>query len=138
MNESLYHRKEIIKRFCISRRIIENYEKLGLVKHTGKDNMGYYLYDEKTVRAIGRIRFLQLLGLSLEEIRRIINGSRTYEKQIIIRQISYLQKQPKRISRLIRAAGMYLEDKDGFLEKETVRNLFIEETVLTDEGERYV
>ena len=125
MEKELYHRKDIVKEFHISRRIIENYERLQLIKNSSKDKMGYYLYDKDTVKMIGQIRFLQLLGIRLEQIKEIIQKNNSnYEKQIINKRINCLKEQPKRINKLITAAKLYLDDKDSFLEKETVLNIY--------------
>lgn len=125
MKEKLYHRKDIIKEFNISRRIIENYEKLGLVKHSHKDKMSYYLYDSKAFMKIGQVRLLQLLGLSLEQIKEIFERKdKEYEKEIIIKHINYLKEQPKRINKLIKVAYLYLENKDGFLDLETIKSIY--------------
>lgn len=125
MHGNLYHRKDIEKRFHITRRIIENYEKLGLIKHNNKDKMGYYLYDEETIKRIGQIRLLQLLGLSLVEVKEIVyRKDNKYEKEVIMERINYLKEQPKRINKLIKAANLYLENKNDFLEKEIIKSIY--------------
>ena len=125
MKEKLYHRKDIIKEFNVSRRIIENYEKLGLVKHGFKDKMSYCLYDSKTFMKIGQARLLQLLGLSLKQIKEIFERKdREYEKEVIIKHINHLKEQPKRIKKLIKVAYLYLENKDGFLDLETIKSIY--------------
>lgn len=125
MKEKLYHRKDIIKEFNISRRIIENYEKLGLVKHSHKDKMGYYLYDSKTCIKIGQVRLLQLLGLNLKQIKEVFERKdKEYEKEVIIKHINYLKEQPKRINKLIKVAYLYLENKDEFLDLETIKSIY--------------
>lgn len=111
MLNKMYHRKDIEKKFNISRRIIENYEYLQLIESSKKDKMGYKLYDQETVLKIGKIRFLQLLGVNLKEIKEIIERNNLeYEKEIILKQIKYLKKQTKRINELVEVAKLYLND----------------------------
>lgn len=111
MLNKMYHRKDIEKKFNISRRIIENYEYLQLIESSKKDKMGYKLYDQETVLKIGKIRFLQLLGVNLKEIKEIIERNNSeYEKEIILKQIKYLKKQTKRINELVEVAKLYLND----------------------------
>ena len=69
-----YHRREIMKRFNISRRVIEGYEDLELISPVSKDDRGALLYDEMTVRRIGFIRLLQKMGFELKEIAEFIDG----------------------------------------------------------------
>ena len=90
MKEKLYYRKDIMKKYHISRSVIENYEHLGLVKATKKDKMGYLLYDEKAINQVGQIRFLQLLKIDLRQIKDILNDSKQ-EKAIINKQINILK-----------------------------------------------
>lgn len=123
MKEKLYYRKDIMKKYHISRRVIENYEYLGLVKATKKDKMGYLLYDEKAINQIGQIRFLQLLKIDLRQIKDILNDSKQ-EKAIINKQINILKKEPIYINKLIMAAKLYLKDKTLFLNSEEINKLY--------------
>jgi len=123
MKEKLYYRKDIMKKYHISRRVIENYEHLGLVKATKKDKMGYLLYDEKAINQVGQIRFLQLLKIDLRQIKDILNDSKQ-EKAIINKQINILKKEPIYINKLIMAAKLYLKDKTLFLNSEEINKLY--------------
>lgn len=123
MKEKLYYRKDIMKKYHISRRVIENYEYLGLVKAAKKDKMGYLLYDEKAINQVGQIRFLQLLKIDLRQIKDILNDSKQ-EKAIINKQINILKKEPIYINKLIMAAKLYLKDKTLFLNSEEINKLY--------------
>ena len=67
------YRRDIIKEFNISRRVIEGYESIGLIKPSAKDKYGFYLYDRDTVERIAYIRFLQKIGFKLKEIASFID-----------------------------------------------------------------
>ena len=47
-----------------------------------------------------------------------------YEKEIIMKRINYLKEQPRRIKKLIKAANLYLENKNDFLEKEIIKSIY--------------
>ena len=59
---------QMCKLYGFTRRVIQGYEKEGLIKHIGKNKYGHLLYDEKDVKKVAYIRYLQINGLSLKEI----------------------------------------------------------------------
>lgn len=61
--------REISDCFGITRRNIQEMEKKGLVTSTARNHYGHLLYDEKTIKKIVVIRFLQKCGLSLIDIK---------------------------------------------------------------------
>ena len=62
---------EIRKELGVSRKVIQGYEKHGLISPCGKDKYGHLIYDNKTVERIIRIRFYQKLGFSVKEIKEL-------------------------------------------------------------------
>ena len=59
---------QVCKKYHFTRRVIQGYEKEGLIKHSGKNKYGYLMYDEDQIKKIAYIRYLQLNGLTLKEI----------------------------------------------------------------------
>ncbi len=57
----------------MTRKVIQGYEKHGLVECSYKGKGNQLIYDEKNYDRIIRIRFLQKLGFSLKEIEKIIH-----------------------------------------------------------------
>ncbi len=72
MND-FYCRRDIMEKFCISRRVIEGYEEIGLVKPSKHDERGGLLYDRETVCRIGFIRICQKMGFELKDIVSLID-----------------------------------------------------------------
>ncbi|HSM57427.1 MAG TPA: MerR family transcriptional regulator [Candidatus Sulfomarinibacteraceae bacterium] len=72
MTDSLYI-GEIADLFGISTKTLRHYEKLGLLQPRRAEN-DYRLYGPDDVRQLQRIRQLQSLGLSLQEIRRMLDS----------------------------------------------------------------
>ena len=60
--------KEVCELLGLSRRAIQGYEKLGLVKPSARNKYGHLLYDEKTLSRIAGIQYCQRLGLKLKDI----------------------------------------------------------------------
>ncbi|MBQ1826934.1 MAG: MerR family transcriptional regulator [Erysipelotrichaceae bacterium] len=60
--------REVCATLHLSRRAVQGYEEMGLVKPAARNKYGHLLYDEKTVGRIAGIQFCQRLGLSLKEI----------------------------------------------------------------------
>ena len=62
---------EICRYYCFSRRVLQGYEKEGLITHCGRNKYGHLLYDYPTVEKIALIRYLQLNGFTLQRIAAI-------------------------------------------------------------------
>ena len=62
---------EICKSLNVTRKVIQGYEKHGLVKPCGKNKYGRLVYDSESIGRITKIRFYQNLGFSLKEISEI-------------------------------------------------------------------
>lgn len=107
--------KEIGKRYGISRIMLQRYERIGLIHHTGHNKYGHLYYDKEMEERILYIRHLQLCKFTLPEIRDLFNLSveemelRLEEK---IKELNlnaeYLSKLALRTNRIIEA----METKD--------------------------
>lgn len=58
----------------VSVRTLHHYDALGLLTPSGRTESGYRLYGEPEVERLYRIRALQSLGLSLDEVARVLDG----------------------------------------------------------------
>ena len=59
---------QVCNLYGFTRRVIQGYEKEGLIKNSGKNKFGHLMYDEDQIKKIAYIRLLQINGLSLKEI----------------------------------------------------------------------
>ena len=80
---------QICRDLDISRKVVQGYEKHGLVRPCGKDKNGHLIYDDKSISRITRIRFLQNLGFSLKEIEGIVDK----EDEDILTELNNKSKQ---------------------------------------------
>ena len=67
--------KEIGKKYGISRIMLQRFERIGLIHHTGHNKYGHLYYDKETEERILYIRHLQLCKFTLPEIRDLFNLS---------------------------------------------------------------
>ncbi len=65
--------REICGMLNVSRRVIQGYEKTGLVRMSGRNKYGHLLYEGETVDRIVFIRFCQKIGFELKQIREFID-----------------------------------------------------------------
>ena len=107
--------KEIGKRYGISRIMLQRYERIGLIHHTGHNKYGHLYYDKEMEGRILYIRHLQLCKFTLPEIRDLFNlsmeemESRLEEKvKELNLNAEYLSKLALRTNRIIEA----METKD--------------------------
>lgn len=93
--------REVCVKYKVSRRAVQGYEKAGIVKSTGKNKMGYLLYDTVAQERIGMIRMYQEIGFSIREIKEIIDAPRISIIPILENQIKKLEKEKRRIEEQI-------------------------------------
>lgn len=65
---------QVCNLFGFTRKVIQGYEKEGLIKHIGKNKYGHLMYDEEQIIKIAFIRYLQRSGLMLREISLCVNS----------------------------------------------------------------
>ena len=65
--------QEIHNTLGITRRAIQGYEEIGLVRASDKNKYGYLLYGECEVRRIEKIKMYQEFGFKLKEERKKLN-----------------------------------------------------------------
>lgn len=83
MEKNLFQIGEVTKALGITRRMLINYEELGLVTPAVKhDNRGFRYYSADNIVHIRLIRTLQNLGLSLSEIRSYFDDTTHLDEQI--------------------------------------------------------
>ena len=72
-------------------RTLHHYDELGLLVPSARSEAGYRLYDEAAVERLYRIRALQSLGLSLEEVADTLEGAPLAE--VVARQLEALDRE---------------------------------------------
>ncbi len=93
--------REVCAKYEVSRRAVQGYEKAGIVKATGKNKMGYLLYDTAAQERIGTIRMYQKIGFSIREIKEIIDAPKISIIPILEKHMKELEKEKRQIEEQI-------------------------------------
>lgn len=110
--------KEVCNLINVSRRVIQGYEKQGLIHTNLKDKYGHLLYDKETIEKIIHIRFYQKMNFELKEIAEFINYNDSKKKQILNNQLEILKnEQVKRNNELKLIESLIKNNEKNNIEK---------------------
>lgn len=87
--------REVCEAMNISRRVVQGYEKAGLVTATGRNEYGHLLYDEQAQKRIRHIRLYQELGFMIKEIKEIIDAPAEIRNDRLRKQIKKIEEEKK-------------------------------------------
>lgn len=101
--------RTMCEKIGVSRRSIQCYEKAGLLAPTDKNKYGHLLYDEAALHRAEKIRFLQLMGFTLCEVREIIDAPNNMMKEALSKRVKELKTESARLDQIIYKAEKYIE-----------------------------
>lgn len=84
--------KEVCSSTGISRRAIQGYENVGLVRPYEKNKYGHLLYDQETVERIEKIRLYHQIGFKVKEIKEIIDAPADVLRPALEEKVELLEK----------------------------------------------
>lgn len=143
-NEKKMTLKEIDKELGLSRRIVQECEKAGIVikpkkEIKGKEEYGHtiypktdnrpLLYGKEEIERLWEIRFYRELGYNIPKIKEILNGTTFNRKEELKEQIKKLEKKKELISKMQDVAREILKKDDVYetelasLVKEKIKSL---------------
>lgn len=105
---------EVAKLSGIGIEALRFYERSGLLGRPGRTQSGYRVYDEAVLRRLDFIRRAQVLGFSLDEIKRIIADKQAGRspclevREIVCRRLEELDERMKEMRRYRRELGAAL------------------------------
>ena len=99
---------EVCDEFKITRRMVQGYEKAGLVSPFGRNKYGHLLYDEECVERIRLVRFYQQMGFHLKEISGLIDALNDEKKSILSERVAMLESEHKEMQMIICRAKEYI------------------------------
>lgn len=92
-------------------RTLHHWESVGLVVPSARTPSGYRLYDPPDVARVRRVVFYRALGMSLEDIGQVLDGSADQQAQMLrarraelVAHTSHLQQMVAAVDRLVEAA----------------------------------
>jgi DNA-binding transcriptional MerR regulator len=94
-------------------RTLHHYDQIGLFPASGRTDAGHRRYSEEDVRRLYRIRALQTLGLSLEQVREVLTASPDdvgAVRRLLTSQLSALHDQAEHALRLQRQIQALLDN----------------------------
>ena len=83
--------KELCELLNVTRRIVQGYEKKGLVHPDYRDKYGHLLYNDETINRIIKIRFYQKMGFKLQEIVDFIDLPDKEKEDILVSRLNILK-----------------------------------------------
>lgn len=124
-----YSIADLVKITGVSKRTLHYYDEVGiLVPQKNKIN-GYREYSQNDVIELQQIMFYKSVGISIKEIKKIINSDDA-EKRLVLGK--YIGKIEKEISRLTNTKT----NLEKFLEGESIKNLDIYDISLNEQYDR--
>lgn len=102
--------KEVCESIGVTRRAVQGYESIGLVAPTGRNKMGYLLYDDSAQNKIKHIKQFQDMGFSLKEIKELENASPAEIKKALEEKVIKIRKEIEKIAENIRIAEDMLKN----------------------------
>lgn len=99
---------EVSKLSGVSRRTLQYYDEIGLLPPSAVKKSGYRQYDDESLRRLWSILFYKELGISLDDIRLLLENPKEMEKeimrqhkQILLEKQSGLQKMILSVDRIL-------------------------------------
>ena len=102
--------QEIYNTLGITRRAIQGYEEIGLVRASDKNKYGYLLYGESEVKRIEKIKMYQEFGFKLKEIKELIDAPNPIVKAALERRVEKLKEERERLNTLISQAEALIKE----------------------------
>lgn len=93
--------RELCENVGVTRRAIQGYEKMGLVKANETNKYGHLLYGEVELERIKLIKLYQELGFSLKAVKRTIDASKEVKIAALENQVKLLKQKQQNVSNLI-------------------------------------
>jgi len=125
--EEFSTRRDIMEMFHISRRVIEGYEEIGLIKPSKNDERGGLLYDQETVNKIGFVRLCQKLGFELKDILAMIDMPNDELKEKLNDQANVIRRQMDNLRYLLKVTCSLAEYAEDPRKCERVYEIFKED-----------
>ena len=102
--------QEIHNTLGITRRAIQGYEEIGLVRASDKNKYGYLLYGKSEVKRIEKIKMYQEFGFKLKEIKDLIDAPNHIVKAALERRVEKLKEERKKLNTLISQAEALIKE----------------------------
>ncbi|GJG86256.1 MerR family transcriptional regulator [Gemmatimonadetes bacterium T265] len=126
------------RRTGLSVRALHHYDQLGLLAPARRTRSGHRLYDRADVERLQQIQSLRLMGLSLDEVKRLLDGAAFSPRQLITLHLARLAEQiavQTRLAERLRALDRHLDSAETVSVDELCR--LIEEMTTMEQITQY-
>ena len=107
--------KDVSKATGLSRRMIQEYEKSGLMnKPEAKNKYGHLQYDEGEMRRLWQLCFYKELGYDHNKMKKLEENQETDTSQALEEAIALLEEKKERLDNLIRIASMMRDTEASY------------------------
>ncbi len=126
MKEPPWKVGELARKTGMSVRALHHYDEIGLLRPSLRSNAGHRLYDRPDIERLQRIHSLRLMGLSLDETKRLLDGASASARQVIDLHLTRLHAQiaiQKRLVGRLRALAHHLDAEESITLDELCRTI---------------
>lgn len=103
----MHHRTYQVRQFArlarVTIRTLHHYDDMGLLKPSGRTDAGYRLYTDSDLVRLQQIITLQFIGVSLQQIRELLDGHTTNLAALLRMQRVMLEEKGRRIAQAMEA-----------------------------------
>lgn len=105
--------KEVCSIAGVTRRMVQGYEKAGLVSATERNKYGYLRYGEYELERIKQIRWYQLFGFKLREIKDLIDAPADRKRMAMEKQLVKLREKHLELTNAIESAEVLIQSLEN-------------------------
>jgi DNA-binding transcriptional MerR regulator len=102
---------EVCKLSGVSRRTLRYYDEIGLLPPSAVKESGYRQYDDESLLRLWHILFYKELGLSLDDIRSILDSPKEIEKALLQKHKQILLEKQSQLHRMTLSIDHILNDE---------------------------
>jgi DNA-binding transcriptional MerR regulator len=102
---------EVSKLSGVSRRTLQYYDEIGLLPPSAVKGSGYRQYDDESLHRLWSILFYKELGISLDDIRLLLENPKEMEKELIRQHKQILLEKQSQLQKLILSVDRILNDE---------------------------
>jgi DNA-binding transcriptional MerR regulator len=102
---------EVSKLSGVSRRTLQYYDEIGLLPPSAVKGSGYRQYDDESLRRLWSILFYKELGISLGDIRLLLENPKEMEKEIMRQHKQILLEKQSGLQKMILSVDRILNDE---------------------------
>ncbi len=102
---------EVSKLSGVSRRTLQYYDEIGLLPPSAVKESGYRQYNDESLRRLWSILFYKELGISLDDIRLLLENPKEMEKELIRQHRQILLEKQSQLQKLIQSVDRILNDE---------------------------